>query len=308
MIVDFIRSCYTVDMILRRGDLPVRVRWYRAPDGAEVFPGPHLYSSTNWEEEGEGVADVGEVPGTQKWDSGVNRSKTTGHFLCGRLGAWRYGADKTDRNLVLDIWGRPKCCNLPPLVGPDPTFFTSLSTFETSAPVQPVSIRWLTDALYWEAGWQSKAEVDFTGGYKASLNAKGVLELAPLGFSSTSILWFSIAPVDWAPSGKDWGVGTGIRAELVMDASAIAFEPIAQVQGSVEWNPVSSFASDSGIWMSQAEVFFEPHSVFEVSESALHAGLDFDPTSIEWGFSDSPLTVAVVWSPTSFFFTPTEDL
>jgi hypothetical protein len=67
--MDYLRSCYTVDMVFRDGDDPVKVQWYFTDD-AKAFPAWHAFGSANWMSKEVVSGDLGEQPGPRAWVNG----------------------------------------------------------------------------------------------------------------------------------------------------------------------------------------------------------------------------------------------
>jgi hypothetical protein len=82
MIVDALRSCYTVGM--RFSDtLPIiPVRWFFADKRAKFFPGPNAFYSRNWEDKSDRFDQLGEQPGPRPWANGIRPGLALGQRLC----------------------------------------------------------------------------------------------------------------------------------------------------------------------------------------------------------------------------------
>lgn len=70
MVMDWLRSAYTVPMVFRVGDDPILVKWRRALPEALPFPDFHVFGSANWDERACKAGDLGEQPGQRVWTTG----------------------------------------------------------------------------------------------------------------------------------------------------------------------------------------------------------------------------------------------
>lgn len=68
--MDWVRSCYTVPMVMRVGDPAVLVKWYFADDDAKVLEAWTPFRSSNWAPGEDDVDDLGEQPGPRGWANG----------------------------------------------------------------------------------------------------------------------------------------------------------------------------------------------------------------------------------------------
>lgn len=92
-VVDMIRDPYLAMMRpWSNSDEEIQVRWFRAPAGAEVIPGPHPYGSSYWVDPIDGVPPVGEHgPRTYGPGLGGNPLGYLGKSQCGTQLVWREG-------------------------------------------------------------------------------------------------------------------------------------------------------------------------------------------------------------------------
>jgi hypothetical protein len=69
--MDIIRSAYFADMVMSPDAPPIRVRWYRVAQNAELFPGPHAFGSSVWDDP-KINPDIGEqTPLPKLWWNGM---------------------------------------------------------------------------------------------------------------------------------------------------------------------------------------------------------------------------------------------
>jgi hypothetical protein len=112
MVMDMLRSAYTVTMKLLNGDdhSPVAVRWFRADPGARFFPGPTPFRSLNWEDPKQ-IRELGEQSLARPWVVGENSEGYRGRNFCGDLQAWHTGGvSGVDPDITTDAEGRcPDC-------------------------------------------------------------------------------------------------------------------------------------------------------------------------------------------------------
>lgn len=69
--MDYIRSCYKVNMRFRTGDPPQLVQWYFVKHDTPCFPDPHVFGSANWQSRMYGNDDLGEVGDARPWVNGA---------------------------------------------------------------------------------------------------------------------------------------------------------------------------------------------------------------------------------------------
>jgi hypothetical protein len=79
--MDYLRSCYTVPMVFRVGDIPLSVKWRWALPVAKVFPGPHNFASANWDDGFCPAGRVGEQAGPRVWSNGKENPLVSGQVL-----------------------------------------------------------------------------------------------------------------------------------------------------------------------------------------------------------------------------------
>jgi hypothetical protein len=111
MIVDAVRSCYSVNMIFAPGGPPVLVDWFFTEPKAEVFTGPNLFNSRNWEDDRGQVFDLGEQPGTRPWRNGQKPAGLVGRGNCGDALLFESGqSGPFSPARSATIQGVPACC------------------------------------------------------------------------------------------------------------------------------------------------------------------------------------------------------
>lgn len=81
MVMDYLRTFYTTDVrISIDPEVIVKVRWYKAPEGALIFPTSHAFGSSVWETNAREYPSpsIGEIDLSRKWDKGVPPPGVTG--------------------------------------------------------------------------------------------------------------------------------------------------------------------------------------------------------------------------------------
>jgi hypothetical protein len=92
--MDLIRVCYTTKMRLwRDSDEETEVRWFRADDAAQWWPGPHRFCSHVWFSDRRTVTTIGERPGFGGRQRGANTLGYLGLNHCGPAAAAERGGD-----------------------------------------------------------------------------------------------------------------------------------------------------------------------------------------------------------------------
>ena len=119
--MDYLRSGYRTYIRLHPDSDPVPIKWYRAPKGARVFPGPHRHGSLNWEDDKEnsGLGEQSVAP--RPYFNGKAPARYRGDRPCGPrylLTGEKGPKPVTPLNLAN---GNPTCC---PTV-PDPVLLPS---------------------------------------------------------------------------------------------------------------------------------------------------------------------------------------
>jgi hypothetical protein len=112
MAMDLIRVCYTTRMRLwRDSDEETEVRWFRADEGAQWWPGPHRFCSHVWFTDRRAETSLGERPGFGGRQRGVNELGYLGLNHCGPAAAAERGGDRgLDPAIVTDADGAcPDC-------------------------------------------------------------------------------------------------------------------------------------------------------------------------------------------------------
>ena len=118
---DVLRRGYRTKMCFYQGGPYVPVRWFRAPEGAQVASGPSVFVSRIFQKDKNPELDwvvpegtPGEItPANRKrpWNVGNNPVGYTGQSQCGSARAWNGLANLTeDPPLVLDANGYSMCC------------------------------------------------------------------------------------------------------------------------------------------------------------------------------------------------------
>lgn len=113
--MDYLRTAYSTKMRLW-ADRPdeVTVNWFRADPGAEVFPGPHSFTSRNWLDPGYiGVPlAIGETLAPRVYSPGINFAGLRGTNHCGRDQAFiTGGVTGIDPEIPVLPDGSSACCD-----------------------------------------------------------------------------------------------------------------------------------------------------------------------------------------------------
>lgn len=112
--MDVGRTCgFAMIRFWRNSPLAVRVRWYRAPPGAKVFPGRHMFGLGYWDMDRLEWPGLGQIePPALKYDTGWTPPTAHGLHVCGRPQDYLDGLDITAAGppVRYDRWGIPTCC------------------------------------------------------------------------------------------------------------------------------------------------------------------------------------------------------
>lgn len=113
--MDLVRSCYVTTMSFDlAGVLTAPVRWFFTDPNAEIFPGPHLFGSRNYQTCPDEALGPGEVwNAARPWSNGRRPPvlKGTGP-VCGNLAWFFTGVPSTAPRLQVDASGIPICCGV----------------------------------------------------------------------------------------------------------------------------------------------------------------------------------------------------
>jgi hypothetical protein len=118
MIMDCVRSCYTVNMQFdAAGEIVVPVTWYFTSPGALTFPGPHRFGSSHtWAPHSLPSIGLGE-----RWDSKPSYANGAQPFyapgsgsFCGPLDWFAEGCPSDAPPVQYSSAGVPVCCPQPP--------------------------------------------------------------------------------------------------------------------------------------------------------------------------------------------------
>lgn len=155
MIFDYLRSCYTTKALFVKGGHESTIRWYFAPDGAEVFNHHHSFASLNWS--GGSPADnlVGEIKGKPRpWANGETPSCACGTSVWGPDRFFLEGADHylADPHGVNDC-GLPVGCPVCLLCQP----FWPWGGTENAT----MSLSWRSET--WDLFFQDDTDAEFIG-------------------------------------------------------------------------------------------------------------------------------------------------
>lgn len=118
--IDYIRTAYRAKMRVWRGsEEEIEVRWFRAPEGAKLLPGPHPWGSWySWDrKDGLEPDELGERAYVG-YDKGENPLGYKGTAHCGPVPAVKDGGTRgVDPVITTAADGGAACCFLP-VVGP----------------------------------------------------------------------------------------------------------------------------------------------------------------------------------------------
>lgn len=102
MVCDLIRTCYSRPCkFFNNSDVEIPIRWYRAPAGAKVFPGPQKFNSLHWYAFPWHAEGTGEVyGGSVTYDNGSTPAGVTGQGFFGPAEYFRNGAPFNPGNVT----------------------------------------------------------------------------------------------------------------------------------------------------------------------------------------------------------------
>lgn len=109
------RSCYEATMQFdKKGEIKVPIVWYFCGDGAELFPGPHSFGSSNWENPPRSGLGIGEQwDSSFAWRDGSQPFPAPGNgSFCGPLD-WYENGCPSDAPPVEYVGDIPECCPQP---------------------------------------------------------------------------------------------------------------------------------------------------------------------------------------------------
>ena len=123
--MDYLRSCYEVDMVFRVGDPPIKVRWYFVDCNHNNHPLWTPFASANWVSRVCEAGALGEQPGSRPWANG-SRPVNAGDgdevaVACVEEHEewWTDGIGSGEETGPYDDAGLPICCTeVPPPVSP----------------------------------------------------------------------------------------------------------------------------------------------------------------------------------------------
>jgi len=117
LVMDFLRSCYSCEMVFREGDQPIPVDWYFVDDNAQAFPGFHSFGSANWVNRQSEAGALGEQPGPRPWRDGSKPINAgTGNTFALQCASnvdpewWRTGIPSGEESGPYNAEGLPECC------------------------------------------------------------------------------------------------------------------------------------------------------------------------------------------------------
>lgn len=159
--VDYLRSCYSTDMVLRKDGVRSQIVWYFALPGAPLVPYNHSLHSLNWSRPDYGQGQIGEVIGAPRpWRDGSYPDfigqPSPSYSMAGLPQDWRDGAPLTYGPTIVTYTGQKGFPYVPRAAGIFPTFYQEsfippvLST-NIGGPFGPAT--WIFDRWVWSQGF-----------------------------------------------------------------------------------------------------------------------------------------------------------
>lgn len=216
--MDYMRSCYTVDMFsfvpgVTRPRLFLAT-WYKAPSTAIPIGIHHQYASGKWTKPTDYKDEVGEDPlGSFAYYKGTTPAGVVGTNYCGTQ--WTGKLFRLTTPLPNNAYGQPSCCALPPVtctacaegVGPSTMYVVAsggTGDFAVANGTWPLvnsgTCRWITVGS--GPAWVVEAFLDFPN-WGATLSVGA----ASAGWSSAPTIP-CMSPYSWGVGGVLSGVGT----------------------------------------------------------------------------------------------------
>lgn len=133
MIVDYLRSCYSAQMLFSEGNPPVWVDWYFVPPSTPVLPYYTRFASGNWAHfkfanSWTGPGEVSPDPTTRPWRYGGRVGDATGNSgPCGTAEQWAGQISLPWPPQIIDPAGTPRCCFVPRTYSWQPIFHPALA-------------------------------------------------------------------------------------------------------------------------------------------------------------------------------------
>src|SRR5205823_2631316 len=114
-IMDHIRTPYRRKCrIFRDSDAVVTLSWFPAPEGAQYFPGSHLFASRDWRDRLEDWGRLGEIQeAKRRWTTGNPLPKYLGQCIVGDPD-WYVNGVPASATATTPL---PSCCAPPPEIG-----------------------------------------------------------------------------------------------------------------------------------------------------------------------------------------------
>lgn len=109
--MDFVRSCYVSNMVFYPGGPLVNIRWFFAPNGAELFPGINEFCSANWDDTKGDAGILGEQGPPRPWSAGTAPRLMSGEKVCDPVEWYRYGQPPMLLGKPTSRAGVPICCS-----------------------------------------------------------------------------------------------------------------------------------------------------------------------------------------------------
>jgi len=151
--MDVGRTCGRAKVrFFRNSDIETVIRWYRAPHGANVFPGLSMFGLGYWAFDKLTTPGVGQVaPHNLTYDKGNTPPTAFGRGFCGSVEQYRDGLvfPPTGPPVLYDQYGMATCC-----IGAGPPV----------PPIPPVPDDDVRDINYWRQVQGNLIDVWYTGG------------------------------------------------------------------------------------------------------------------------------------------------
>jgi len=164
MIMDYVRSFYTSNMIFRTGDPPVLVTWKPAAPDAIPFPFPHNFGSSNWNERNYQAGDIGEQDIVTPWIEPMPSDRSGRICACPvPVSWWTSGIPTGQQTPITDANGVPLCCSGPvPVIVNGYTIPDMLTlSFDGSVCPQLSGVVAVLNRLPGQGAWVGNAVINF---------------------------------------------------------------------------------------------------------------------------------------------------
>lgn len=127
MVVDYLRSCYSTQVVFTEGQPAVWIDWYFVDESTPVLPYYTVFASGNWAEikfanAWSGPGEVSPLPQNRPWRYGGRVGDADGrHGPCGTAEQWAGAISWPWPPQIIDPAGTPRCCQQRPNYSWGPT-------------------------------------------------------------------------------------------------------------------------------------------------------------------------------------------